>query len=69
LRPLRAEALSAVIDLVVMGFVSGGVTALLSKHGYNKLNTAPTSGWVMSLEYLIYFFAFDAYLYWLHRPA
>src|ERR1700722_10969554 len=66
-RALRTELLFAVINLTVTGFVLGGGTAFLTKHGYIKFDTAPTSGWVMGLEYLLYFFAFDAYFYWLHR--
>src|SRR5260370_22595752 len=66
-RALRTELLFAVINLAVTSFVLGGTTAFLTKHGYIKFNTTPTSGWFIGLENALYFFAFDAYFYWLHR--
>jgi sterol desaturase/sphingolipid hydroxylase (fatty acid hydroxylase superfamily) len=66
-RTLRNEILFGMLNLAVTVFVLGGITALLTKNGLITFNTAPTSWWVVGLEYAAYFFAFDTYFYWLHR--
>jgi Delta7-sterol 5-desaturase len=66
-RTFRNEALFAVLNLLVSAFVLGGLTAFLTRKGLITFNMAPTSWWVVGLEYAAYFFLFDTYFYWLHR--
>jgi len=66
-RTFRNELLFAVINSAVTGLVLGSLTAFLKSRNLITFNTAPASGWVIGTEYLVYFFAFDAYFYWLHR--
>ena len=66
-RTFRNEALFGIVNLAVSAVVLGGVTAFLTRKGLITFNTAPTSGWVVGLEYTLYFFLFDTYFYWLHR--
>jgi sterol desaturase/sphingolipid hydroxylase (fatty acid hydroxylase superfamily) len=66
-RIFRNEIFFAAINLGVSGFVIGGLTRFLQHHGWIVFNKAPTSWWVIGLEYAFYFFAFDTYFYWFHR--
>jgi lathosterol oxidase len=66
-RTFRNEILFAILNLAVTGFVLGGATVFLTKRGFITFNTAPTSWWVIGLEYAAYIFAFDTYFYWMHR--
>ena len=66
-RTFRNEALFGIVNLAVSAVVLGGVTAFLTRKGLIAFNTAPTSAWVVALEYTLYFFLFDTYFYWLHR--
>ena len=66
-RTFRNEALFGILNLAVSAVVLAGVTAFLTRMGLITFNTAPTSVWVVVLEYAAYFFLFDTYFYWLHR--
>jgi len=66
-RTFRNEILIGILNLVVSAFALGGLTAFLTSKGLITFNSAPTSWWVVALEYTVYFFAFDTYFYWLHR--
>src|SRR5579864_5549871 len=66
-RTFRNEALFATLNLATSAFILGGLTAFLTRKGLITFNTAPTSWWVVGLEYVTYFFLFDTYFYWLHR--
>src|ERR1700730_16906510 len=66
-RTFRNEILFAILNLAVSAFALAGLTAFLTTKGWITFNSAPTSGWVVALEYTLYFFAFDTYFYWLHR--
>ena len=66
-RAFRNEILFAILNLAVSAFALGGLTAFLTTKGLITFNSAPTSWWVVALEYTVYFFAFDTYFYWLHR--
>jgi sterol desaturase/sphingolipid hydroxylase (fatty acid hydroxylase superfamily) len=66
-RTFRNEILFGTLNLAVSAFALGGLTALLTTKGWITFNPAPTSWWVVALEYTVYFFAFDTYFYWLHR--
>ncbi len=66
-RTFRNEIFFAAINLAVSAFVLGGVAKFLQHQGIIQFNDAPTSPWVVAVEYALYFFGFDAYFYWLHR--
>lgn len=66
-RILRNEFLFAVLNLTVTVFVLGFLTGALTKHGFIEFQSGPVQWWVVALEYVLYFFAFDTYFYWLHR--
>lgn len=66
-RILRNELLFAVLNLTVTVFVLGFLTGALTKHGFIEFQAGPVQWWVVALEYVLYFFAFDTYFYWLHR--
>jgi len=66
-RTFRNEILFAILNLTVTVTVLGFLTSFLTSKGLITFNTAPTSWWVVGLEYVVYFFAFDTYFYWLHR--
>jgi sterol desaturase/sphingolipid hydroxylase (fatty acid hydroxylase superfamily) len=66
-RTFRNEALFAVVTVTVSGALLGYITSKLTQYGFITYNTSPTSGWVVFLEFVLYFFAFDAYFYWFHR--
>ena len=64
---LRNEAVFGTINVVVSGFVLGGITGYLRNHGWIAFNHAPAAWWTIVLEYALYFFLFDTWFYWLHR--
>jgi lathosterol oxidase len=66
-RTLRNEFLFALLNLAISTFLLGGLSSLLTRHGYITFNTAPTHGWVVAGEYALYFIGFDTYFYWFHR--
>lgn len=66
-RIFRNEIGFAVINLLITGFLLGGLNKLLREHGFITVNSAAASWWVIAAEFALYFFAFDTYFYWLHR--
>jgi Delta7-sterol 5-desaturase len=66
-RTFRNEALFGIVNLLTAGALLGFLTAVLTKHGLVVFDKSPTSWWVVTLEYVAYFFAFDTYFYWFHR--
>jgi len=64
---LRNEAVFATINMVVSGFVLGGINGYLRKHGWISFDHAPAAWWTIALEYALYFILFDTWFYWLHR--
>jgi sterol desaturase/sphingolipid hydroxylase (fatty acid hydroxylase superfamily) len=64
------ELLVAAIGGPITGILMGGLTRLLSllpPSIHAQMNPAPAAWWVISLEYALFFFAFDAWFYWWHR--
>ena len=66
-RTLRNEIAFAIVNLAVTGLVLGSITGFMARKGIIAFNEAPTTWWVIGLEYVAYFFTFDAYFYWFHR--
>lgn len=66
-RIFRHEILWSTINIVVAAFTLGTIKTFLVGHGFITYNSAPTSAWVIALEFGLYFFGFDAYFYWGHR--
>jgi sterol desaturase/sphingolipid hydroxylase (fatty acid hydroxylase superfamily) len=66
-RIFRNEIFFAVVNLMITGFLLGGLNKLLREHGFISVNSEPASWWVIAAEFTLYFFAFDTYFYWLHR--
>jgi Delta7-sterol 5-desaturase len=65
-KTFRNEAVFALINLALSGFLLGGLTTLGHKLGL--INFRPGGAWwVVALEYAFYFFAFDTWFYWFHR--
>ncbi|MBB4859212.1 sterol desaturase/sphingolipid hydroxylase (fatty acid hydroxylase superfamily) [Novosphingobium chloroacetimidivorans] len=64
---LRNEALFAAVNLVITAFILGTTTEWLTARGWISFRSEPAAWWVIALEYVLYFFAFDTYFYWLHR--
>lgn len=63
----RNEALFAVINLAITGFLLGTLRHALEAAGAISFATGPALWWRVALEYALYFFLFDTYFYWLHR--
>jgi sterol desaturase/sphingolipid hydroxylase (fatty acid hydroxylase superfamily) len=63
----RNEFIFAVINLAISATVLGYLTTTLTAKGIIAFNPAPTSWWVIGLEYAAYFFLFDTWFYWNHR--
>lgn len=63
----RLEIIVAVVTLLVSGALIGGGQAWLRQHGYITFQQGPAAWWVIALEYVAYFVAFDTWFYWLHR--
>lgn len=63
----RLEIMVAVVTLLVSGAVIGGGQSWLLKNGYITFREGPVAWWVIALEYVAYFVAFDTWFYWLHR--
>jgi sterol desaturase/sphingolipid hydroxylase (fatty acid hydroxylase superfamily) len=66
-RIFRNEMLFAIVNLAVSAVLLGGLSKFLQHHGIIRFNTAAASPWIVAAEFALYFFAFDAYFYWLHR--
>jgi sterol desaturase/sphingolipid hydroxylase (fatty acid hydroxylase superfamily) len=66
-RRFRNEILLGALALSIGGGLQGLLTVALTNHGFIKFNTSPTGWWVIALEYLVYFVAYDTYFYWNHR--
>ena len=66
-KTFRTEAMVAVVTLLVSGTVIGFSTTWLTAKGIIAFNDAPTSWWMIALEYVLYFVLFDTWFYWLHR--
>jgi sterol desaturase/sphingolipid hydroxylase (fatty acid hydroxylase superfamily) len=66
-RTFRNEIIFGTINIVSSAFLVGALTPLLQKHGFITYNSAPAAWWVTGLEYIAYFFLFDAWFYWWHR--
>jgi sterol desaturase/sphingolipid hydroxylase (fatty acid hydroxylase superfamily) len=66
-KTFRNEILFGLLNLATGGALLGYLTTQLTTRGLVDFNTAPTSWWVIGLEYAFYFFAFDCYFYWFHR--
>lgn len=66
-RTFRNEMFFAVISLTVSATVIGYLMHLVTSKGWAVFNHAPASGWVVGLEYALYFLGFDTYFYWFHR--
>lgn len=64
---LRNEAVFAVINLAITGFILGNGTTFLKEHGWIRFHSEPAGWWMIAFEYALYFFLFDTYFYWLHR--
>lgn len=63
----RNEALFAVINLAITGFLLGTLRHALEAAGAISFAAGPALWWRVGLEYALYFFLFDTYFYWLHR--
>jgi lathosterol oxidase len=66
-KTFRNEVLFALLNLAVGATILGYTTHVLTAKGIITFNSAPTSWWVVSLEYAAYFIGFDTYFYWFHR--
>jgi lathosterol oxidase len=66
-RTLRNEFLFALLNLAITVAALGYLTSLLTERGVITFETGPVAWWRVAVEYVFYFFAFDAYFYWLHR--
>jgi len=64
-RQIRTEVLFVALNMLLSGFLLGALAKLLQP--YIAFNTEPAGWWVIGLEYIAFFFLFDAYFYWLHR--
>lgn len=61
------EAIVAVVNGFLSGFLLGGLGWLLWVINPTMINPAPAAWWQISLEYAAFFFLFDTWFYWLHR--
>lgn len=66
-KTFRTEAIIAVVTLTISANVLGYATQFLTARGIIAFNTNPASWWIVVLEYVAYFVAFDTWFYWLHR--
>lgn len=66
-RIFRHEVIFAVINSMVSSLLLGGLSKLLQREGVITFNHQHAAPWVMTGEFALYFFGFDAYFYWLHR--
>lgn len=66
-KTFRNEIFFAIINLAIGGTILGFVTSTLTAKGIIVFDRTPASWWVMGLEYVGYFLAFDTYFYWFHR--
>jgi sterol desaturase/sphingolipid hydroxylase (fatty acid hydroxylase superfamily) len=67
LRQLRREALLAILTVGVVGTLLTVFTDRLHEWGLIEFRAGPAAWWVVALEYLLYWFYFDAFFYWAHR--
>ncbi|MCE7798900.1 sterol desaturase family protein [Sphingobium sufflavum] len=63
----RREVGWAVFNVSVTTLVLGAVSSFLKAKGWISFNSEPASGWVIAMEYAIYFLGFDTWFYWWHR--
>ncbi len=66
-KTFRNEIFFGLINVAISGALIGGSLTWLTAHGFIKVSHGPVSWWVIALQYLFYFFAFDTWFYWLHR--
>lgn len=66
-RQLRREVLLAILTVGVVGTTLTVFTDKLHALGWISFRAEPAAWWVIALEYLLYWFYFDAYFYWAHR--
>jgi sterol desaturase/sphingolipid hydroxylase (fatty acid hydroxylase superfamily) len=66
-RVLHNEFLFGLLNVTTAALVLGSLSAYLTRVGLISFHSESTSGWIVALEYAVYFFAFDAYFYWMHR--
>src|SRR5262245_3721371 len=64
----RNEIIFGVINVAISGTILGYLTTKGTAHGIIAFNKDPASWWVVALEYIAYFFLFDTWFYWWHRP-
>ena len=66
-KTFRNEIFFAILNLAIGATILGYITSTWTAKGIITFNKAPTTWWVVGLEYAAYFFAFDTYFYWFHR--
>ncbi len=66
-KAFRYEIVFATINLVFSALILGSLTNWLTQSGAITFRQGPVEWWVVALEYVLYFFAFDTYFYWFHR--
>ena len=66
-RQLRREIVLAVLTVGVVGTLLTVFTDWLEARGWIAFRTGPAAWWAVTLEYLLYWFYFDAFFYWAHR--
>lgn len=64
---LRHEMMWATINIAVSAFTLGTLNTFLRGNELILFNPEPVAPWVIAVEFGLYFVAFDAYFYWLHR--
>ena len=66
-RQLRREILLAILTVGVVGTLLTIFTDKLHSWGWIEFKSEHAAWWVVALEYVLYWFYFDAYFYWAHR--
>lgn len=66
-KQLRREILLAILTVGVVGSLITVFTDMLQSWGWITFKTEPAAWWVITFEYLLYWFYFDAFFYWVHR--
>ncbi len=66
-KTFRNEIFFGVVNVTISGAILGFINTTLTNSGWVSFDQGPVEWWVITLEFAFYFFAFDAYFYWLHR--
>ena len=64
----RNEIVFGIVNVLISATALGYLTSTLTSYGIIEFNDAPAAWWVVVLEYAAYFFLFDTWFYWWHRP-